>query len=96
MTEPISTSALVTHGLLAIFWAFVHALNAQRNGQSKTFVDFISLVIMSSFSWVMFGIMWLYLFPASIYLSLAMSGTWAFLWVEWMGLIVKYFKTKFK
>lgn len=96
MTEPISTSALATHWMLAIFWAFVHALSAHRTGKSKTFIDFISLVIMSSFTGIMFTLIALHLFPTAPYLIYAMSGTGGYLGIEGMSMVVEYFKTKFK
>ena len=94
MSEPISTITLATHGVLALFWAIVHALDSHRKGNSKTLVDFIILVIMSSFAGVMFTIIWLHLFPASTYLIYAMSGTWWYIGIEWMSVLVKYLKSK--
>lgn len=94
--EPISTSQVVAHGSLAIFWAIVHALNAHRNGKSKSFLDFIVLVVMSSFTWVMFTLIAFHFFPAATYLVYAMSGAGGYLGVEWMSLIVDIIKKKFK
>ena len=94
--EPISTSAIVAHWLLAFFWAIVHALNSHRGWKSKTFIDFLILVVMSSFAWVMFTIIWLHIFPTSTYLVYAMSGTWGFIGIEWMGIIINFIKTKLK
>lgn len=93
-SEPISTSALATHWVFAIFWALVHALSAHRTWKSKTIVDFISLTIMSSFTWIMFTLIWLYLFPSEPYIVYAMSGTGGYLWIEWMSIVVEYFKNK--
>ena len=94
--EPISTTTLATHWILAFFWALVHALSAHRTGKSKTFIDFISLVIMSSFTGIMFTLIALHLFPTAPYLIYAMSGTGGYLGIEWMSMVVEYFKTKFK
>lgn len=96
MIEPISSTQVVTHGSLAIFWAVVHALNAHRQGKSKSFLDFIILVIMSSFTWVMFTLIALHLFPTATYLLFAMSGAGGYLWVEWMWMVVGYLKNRIK
>lgn len=95
MTEPISTSTLMAHGALAIFGGVVHALSAHRQWKSKTLLDFFMLTIMSSFTWIIFWLIALHL-SASIYIALAMTWTWWFLWVEWMWIVVEYFKNKFK
>lgn len=95
MSEPISTSALATHGALALFWAIVHALDAHRKGQSKTFTDGIILIVMSSFAGVMFTILGLHLFPTSTYLVYAMSGAGWYIGVEGMSMVIKYIKSKF-
>lgn len=94
--EPISTSQVVAHGSIAIFWAIVHALNAHRKWTSKSFLDFIVLVIMSSFTWVMFTLLAFHFFPAATYLIYAMSGAWGYLGVEWMSFIVDIIKWKLK
>lgn len=96
MIEPISTTQVVAHWWLAIFWAIVHALNAHRNGKSKTFLDFIILVIMSSFTWVMFTLIAFHLFPWATYLLFAMSGAGGYLGVEWMGMVVELIKNRIK
>ncbi len=96
MIEPISTSQVVAHGGLAIFWAIVHALNAHRNWKTKSFLDFVILVIMSSFTWVMFTLLALHLFPTATYLLFAMSGAWGYLGVEWMSMVVGYLKNRMK
>jgi len=95
MSEPITTSAIATHWTLAVFWAFVHALNAHRTWKSKTFIDFLSLTIMSSFTWVMFTLLGLHLFPSAPYIVYAMSWTGWYLWIEWMSILVGYLKTRF-
>ena len=92
--EPISTSQVVYHWGLAVFWAVVHALNAHRQGKSKSVIDFFVLVIMSSFTWVMFTLIAFHLFPSATYLIFAMSGTWGYLGIEGMGMVVEYVKKK--
>lgn len=96
MIEPISSTQVIAHGSLAMFWAIVHALNAHRQWRSKTFLDFIILIIMSSFTWVMFTLIALHLFPTATYLLFAMSGSGWYLWIEWMGLVVGYLKNRIK
>ena len=96
MIEPISTSQVIAHGVLAVFWAIVHALNAHRKGTSKSFLDFVILIIMSSFTWVMFTLIALHLFPAATYIAFAMSWAWGYLGVEWMGMVVSLLKDKIK
>ena len=78
------------------FWAVVHALGAHRSGKSKTFIDFIILIVMSSFTWVMFTFIAFHLFPSATYLLFAMSGTWGYLGVEWMSMVASYLKNKMK
>ena len=94
--EPISTSQVIAHGSLALFWAIVHALKAHRSWDSKTIVDFLILVIMSSFTWVIFTLLALHFMPAAPYLAYAASGAGGYLWVEAMSLIVVLIKNKFK
>lgn len=96
MMEPITSTQVITHGGLAVFWAVVHALNAHRQWKSKSFLDFIILVVMSSFTWVMFTLIALHLFPTATYLLFAMSGAGGYLGVEWMGMVVWYLKTRIK
>jgi hypothetical protein len=92
----IPTWQIITHWALAVFGAIVHALNAHRKGNSKTFLDFIVLIIMSSFTWVMFTLLALHIFPTATYLAFAMSGAWGYLGVEGMSMVVGYLKAKFK
>ena len=88
MHEPITNSVITVHAGLAVFGAITHALQAHRNGKSKTFVDFIALSVMSSFSGIMFAIVAFQLFEHQAYLSMAMAGTGGFLGVEGMAIIV--------
>lgn len=88
MSEPITTSQVFIHGALALFGAVVHASKAHREGKSKTFIDFCTLTIMSSFSGVMFALLGLYLFQENLYLSMTMAGTGGFLGVEGLVLVI--------
>ena len=92
MNEPITTTQIIIHGGLALFGAVTHALNAHRRGESKTFLDFIALTLMSSFSGVMFAVVALHFFQGQAYISMAIAGTGGFLGVEGMGLIVEKLK----
>lgn len=88
MHEPISTTQIMAHGGFALFGAVVHASQAHRCGRSKTLTDFGILVIMSSFSGVMFSLVGLHYFPQDTYLTMAMAGTGGFLGVEGMSILV--------
>lgn len=96
MHEPVTTSVIATHGLIALFGALAHALEAHRNGTSKTMNDFIALLLMASFSGVIFGLVGLHMFEHQLYISHALAGTGAFLGVEGMSLVTKYLSDKIK
>lgn len=96
MNEPISSSIVAAHGVLAFFGALTHAASAHRTGQSKTFLDFSILVLMSSFSGVMFSLIGLHLFGDQIYISMAMAGTGGFIGVEGMTYVIAFVVNKFK
>lgn len=87
MLEVSSIKLIAAHAALAIFGAVVHAARAYRMGQSRSFVDFLTLTTMASFSGVMFSLLGLYMFGDQAYLTLAMAGTGGFLGVEGMTLI---------
>ena len=91
-TEVIATGALAKHGIVAFFGALVHALNAHRNGDTKSVVDIISLTIISSFSGVMFAFIGLHFFQEGSYLTLAFAGSGGFLGVEGMSFVVRTLK----
>jgi hypothetical protein len=78
----------MAHGGFALFGAIVHASQAHRTGKSKTLADFAILVVMSSFSGVMFSLVAIYYFPQDTYLTMAMAGTGGFLGVEGMSILV--------
>lgn len=88
MHEQLGNTPVIFHGAIAIFGAVVHALKAHRNGQSKTFLDFVTLTVMSSFSGVMFAILGLQLFPDQIYVTLMLAGAGGFMGVEGMVIII--------
>lgn len=92
MPEHIPTSQILAHGAIAVFGAVTHALSAHRKGESKSFADFISLTLMSSFSGVMFSLVALHYVGGDQYLTLAFAGTGGFLGVEGMGWLVEKVK----
>jgi hypothetical protein len=87
-----TSGVFAKHILIAFFGAFVHALNAQRNGNTKNFLDVITLTIISSFSGVMFFIIGLHFLGEGSYLTIALAGSGGFLGVEGMTIIVSVLK----
>lgn len=83
---------IAIHGLMAFFGAIVHAAKAYRSGSSRTWLDFITLTIMASFSGVMFALVGFALFPESGYLRIAFTGMGGYLGVEGMTLIIERFR----
>lgn len=69
-------------GLMAIFGGLAHAINAHREGKSRTPADFILLTLMSSFFGFIIGFIGLSLFKENIYAIMAMSGVGGWLGVE--------------
>lgn len=92
MIEPISKTAIIFHGGLALFGAIVHAAKAYQLGATKTFVDLLVLTVMSSFSGVMFALVGFQFFADQVYLTMAMAGTGGFLGVEGMAIIIERIK----
>lgn len=90
------TTPYLAHGILAVFGAVVHASKSHRDGKSKTFIDFLTLTVMSSFSGVMFALIGFEVFGYESYLSLAMAGTGGFVGVEGMTFIITYLTDRFK
>jgi len=90
------TTPFAAHGVLALFGALVHASKAYREGETKNFLDFTALIVMSSFSGVMFALLGIDLFGTESYLAMAMAGTGGFVGVEGMTFIVTYLTNKFK
>lgn len=92
VTEPVTLAIAIKHGAIAFFGAAVHALNAHRRGESKTIIDFFSLVAISSFSGAMFAAVGLHIFGDG-YVSFCIAGTGGFLGIEGMAYITKFVKT---
>lgn len=82
---------MVKHGIIALFGAMAHAINAHRKGTSKGILDFLLLTVMSSFSGVIFALLALQFFHNE-YLTLAAAGSGGFLGVE--GLTFVSFKMR--
>lgn len=93
MHEPFSSASILAHAFLAILGAVVHASKAHRLGESKTVVDFLTLIVMSSFSGAMFALIGFQFFSDQIYLTMAMAGTGGYIGVEGMTLIVERVKS---
>jgi len=89
-----SIAPFAAHGLLALFGAFTHASSVYRSGGTKNLMDFLLLIIMSSFSGVMFALVGLYIFGDGNYLTMAMAGTGGFLGVEGMTFIVEFIRRR--
>ncbi len=92
--DPVSAQMIIYHGMLAFFGAIVHAARAHRLGTSKTVVDFVMLVLMASFSGVIFALFGFWMFSSSQpYITLAIAGTGGFLGVEGMTIIIDQIRT---
>lgn len=94
LNKAFMAAPLMQHATLAVFGALVHSLVAHREGKSKGFLDFIILVIISSFTGVMFSLVALHYFPNSEYLTMASAGTGGYIGVEGMALLVAIIKKK--
>ena len=92
---PHTATPFVLHGFFAFFGAFVHSAQAYRTGGTKNFLDFIILMIMSSFSGVMFSLLALSWFGEGSYITLAIAGTGGFVGVEGMTWVTTYIQNKF-
>lgn len=96
------TSPYLAHAILAFFGAIVHASKTVRDGRAKgdtptqILLDFTILVIMSSFSGVMFALLGFEMFGIDSYLSMAMAGVGGYVGVEGMTFVVNYLTEKWK
>lgn len=89
-------SPFAAHAFFAVFGAIVHAAQVYRDGGTRSFIDFLALVCMSSFSGVMFALIGLEVFGPDSYLTLAMAGTGGFIGVEGMTYVIQYLTKRFK
>lgn len=96
MSEPLSTTAIVNHSIIALFGGLTHAINKHRNGESKTMLDFILLTIMSSFFGVMFGFIAISLYPTNEYLTMAVAGSGGWFGIESTGVLFSIISSKIK
>lgn len=95
MSEPISTSLMAKHGILAVTGGIVHALSAYRNGETRGILDIIVLSIISAFTGVIFAFVALSLYPDT-YLTFAIAGVGGFVGVEGMSWVTMLVKSKLK
>lgn len=77
----VNSSPIVSHGIMAVFGAIANALKAHRNGESKGFFDFVILIVMSSFSGVIFGLLAANALDNQ-YLTLASAGAGGLLGID--------------
>lgn len=89
MYTPITSDQMIVHGGIAFFGAIVHALNAHRTGKSKGIIDFSILVIMASFTGVMFFIVASHFFEGQTWMVAASTGAGAYMGVDGMSLLVE-------
>lgn len=94
-TEPISTSIMLKHGILAVSGGIVHALSAYRRGETRGVLDIIILSVISAFTGVIFAFVALSLYPDT-YLTFAIAGVGGFVGVEGMSWITEFVKSKLK
>lgn len=96
MAEPtISVTYIAQHATVAFFGGIAHAINKHRNGESKTFMDFVLLTILSSFFGVLFGFIAIHFYPESEYLTMAVAGTGGWLGIESTAILVEFLKNRF-
>lgn len=103
MSEPITITAagisaktFLIHGLAAFFGALAHALNAHRRGESKTILDFTSLLLISSFTGSMFFLLGFHFLGRDSYFTIVLGGSGGWLGVEGMALLVSFIKTSIR
>lgn len=86
--EQLSLSLIAKHAIVAVFGGVAHAINKQRNGQTKGVMDFILLVVLSSFFGVIFGLLAVNFYPSNEYLTLAVAGAGGWLGIESTGILI--------
>lgn len=85
MIETIATffsSMIAKIGAMATFGALAHAINAKREGRTRTFGDFILLWIMSSFFGVVLALIAASVFGEESLIVYGMAGTGGWLGSE--------------
>jgi len=88
----ISAKTFLIHAGAAFCGAVSHALNAHRNGKSKTFIDFVSLIFISSFTGSMFFIAGFHFLGGDSYLTIVLGGSGGWLGVEGMSFLITVLK----
>jgi hypothetical protein len=93
MPEPvITTTALAKHGVIALFGAVVHALNAHRLGKVKGVFEIAVLTVIASFSGVMFFLAAISIFGKDSYWTVLITGAGGFLGIEGLNTLVNAIK----
>lgn len=87
-------NVILMHGMIAIFGALVHALDANRKGHTKSPLDFLALTVMSSFTGAIFALLALYFLPDQEYLTTAIAGTGGYLGIEGMTYVLAFLQSK--
>lgn len=93
---PTNVTPYIAHGTLALFGAITHSAKVYRDGGTKSLLDFLTLVVMSSFSGVMFALIGMEVFGVESYFTMAMAGTGGFIGVEGMTFVIEYLTKKLK
>jgi len=87
-TGGITLGVVAKHGMIALFGGIAHAINASRNGETKGWLDFAFLTVLSSFFGLLFGFMSIHFLGANEYLTVTIAGTGGFLGVESLKMII--------
>lgn len=87
--ESVPLVVFIKHGVIALFGAITQALIEHRELRSRTFMDFLILIIIGSFTGVMFGLIALNFFPDNQYVSLSITGAGAVMGKEGLAMLSK-------
>ncbi len=88
----VSETIAYKHGLVALIGGLANAINKHRTGESKGFLDFIALSVMSSFFGIITGFIAVSLFGTNEYLTLSVAGTGGWLGIETTGILQIWIK----
>ena len=87
--ESLPLTVFIKHGVIALFGAITQALIEHRELRSRTFFDFVVLIIVGSFTGVMFGLLALNFFPNNQYISMSITGAGAVMGKEGLSMLSK-------
>jgi hypothetical protein len=90
----VSLSKVIFFGVMAIFGALAHGLLSWRNGQTKSFLDFLALCFISGFAGTMWTLVALNYSPENIYVIGFASGMGGYASIEGLVVIVNFVKSK--